>query len=59
MSWLGKVSTHGLILGLITDCLRIMAIPVVEFSREGHKIKKVFGLKSTYAKEIIEFLELD
>ena len=36
-----------------------MAIPVVEFSREGYKIRKVFGKKSTYPKEIIESRELD
>jgi hypothetical protein len=28
----------------------IMAIPVVEFSREGYKIRKVFGKKSTVEK---------
>ena len=27
-----------------------MAIPVVEFSREGYKIRKVFGSKSTAVK---------
>ena len=27
-----------------------MAIPVVEFSREGCKIRKVFGYKSTVVK---------
>ena len=27
-----------------------MVIPVVEFSREGYKIRKVFGLKSTVVK---------
>ena len=27
-----------------------MAIPVVEFSREGYKIKKVLGYKSTVVK---------
>ena len=32
-----------------------MAIPVVEFSREGYKIKKVFALESTCPKKIIEF----
>jgi hypothetical protein len=31
-----------------------MAIPALEFSREGYKIRKVFG-KSTYPIEIIEF----
>jgi hypothetical protein len=29
-----------------------MAIPVVEFSREGYKIRKVFGSKSTVFKLI-------
>ena len=28
----------------------IMAIPVVEFSREGYKLKKVFGKDSTIVK---------
>ena len=32
-----------------------MAIPVVEFSRERYKIRKVFDKKSTYPKEIIDF----
>ena len=27
-----------------------MAIPVAEFSREGYKIRKVFGKKSTVVK---------
>ena len=30
--------------------LKIMAIPVVEFSKEGYKIRKVFGKKSTVVK---------
>ena len=25
--------------------IHVLAIPVVEFSREGHKIKKIFGLE--------------
>ena len=32
-----------------------MAIGVVEFSREGYKIRKDFALESTYPKEILEF----
>jgi len=32
-----------------------MAILVVEFSREGYKIRIFLGLKSTYPKKIIEF----
>ena len=40
-------------------CLPGMAIGVVEFSREGYKIRKVFAEKSTYPKEIFEFGELD
>ena len=33
-----------------------MAIGVMEFSREGYKIRKVFALESTYyPKEIFEF----
>ena len=36
-----------------------MATPVVEFSREGYKIRKVFAIDQyTYLKEIIEFHEL-
>ena len=33
----------------------IMAIPVVEFSSRGYKIRKIFAYESTYSKEIIEF----
>ena len=33
----------------------VMVVGVVEFSREGHKIRKVFAKESTYPKEIIEF----
>ena len=32
-----------------------MVIPVVEFSREGYKIRKIFAQESTYPKVIIEF----
>ena len=32
-----------------------MAIPVVEFSNGGYKIRKTFAKESTYSKEIIEF----
>ena len=32
-----------------------MAIGVVEFSREGYKIRKVSAQESTYPKEIFEF----
>jgi hypothetical protein len=35
-----------------------MAIPVMEFSREGYKIRKVFAKELTYRREIIEFCEL-
>jgi hypothetical protein len=34
-----------------------MAIWVVKFSREGYKIKTIFGQKSTYSKKIIVFCE--
>ena len=34
---------------------QVMAIGVVEFSREGYKIRKVFAKESTYPKEIFEF----
>ena len=33
----------------------IMALPVMEFQVQGYKIRKIFALKSTYPKEIIEF----
>ena len=32
-----------------------MAMPVVEFSNEGYKIRKIFAQESAYPKEIIEF----
>ena len=32
-----------------------MALPVMEFQDQGYKIRKMFALKSTYLKEIIEF----
>ena len=32
-----------------------MAIVVVEFSREGYKIRKVFELESTHTRKIFEF----
>jgi hypothetical protein len=36
-----------------------MAMPVVEFSRDGYKIQKVFGLKINIPKEnIIELFGL-
>ena len=35
-----------------------MAIPAMEFSRGVYKVIKVFGLKSTIPKEIVEFCEL-
>ena len=41
-----------------TDVQRLMAIPVVEFSREGYKIRMVFGSKSIFQKEIIVFCDL-
>ena len=31
-------------------CVGIMAIPAMEFSREGYRIRKVFGKKSTVVK---------
>ena len=31
----------------------------MEFQDQGYKIRKIFALKSTYPKEIIEFLESD
>ena len=31
-----------------------MAIPVVEFSREGYKIRKYFGSKSTVVKRKLQ-----
>ena len=32
-----------------------MAIPVVEFSREGYKITKFFGQKSTTKRKLLNF----
>jgi hypothetical protein len=32
-----------------------MAVRVVEFSKGGYKIRKIFYLESTHPKEIIEF----
>ena len=32
-----------------------MALPVMEFQDQGYKIRKIFALKSTNPKEIIEF----
>jgi hypothetical protein len=32
------------------ESMKNMEIPVVEFSREGYKIRKIFGLKSTVVK---------
>ena len=32
-----------------------MALPVMEFHDQEYKIRKIFALKSTYPKEIIEF----
>ena len=47
---------HGLNHGLfILLFMLVMAIGVVEFSREGYKIRKVFAQESTYPKEIFEF----
>ena len=40
--------------GMYED-VRTMAIRVVEFSNGVYKIRKIFALKSTYPKEIIEF----
>jgi hypothetical protein len=35
-----------------------MAVQVVEFSSKGYKSRKLFAQKSTYSKDINEFLEL-
>jgi hypothetical protein len=35
-----------------------MAIPVVQFSRQGYKIRKVLGKKLTNPKEIIRILQI-
>ena len=32
-----------------------MALPVMEFQDQGFQVRKIFALKSTYPKEIIEF----
>ena len=36
----------------------LLVIRVVEFSREGYRIRKILGKKSTYPKKITEFWEL-
>ena len=36
-----------------------MAIPIVEFSREGYKIRKVLAKNQLWSNEIIEFSEWD
>ena len=38
--------------------LQIMAVHVVAFYSGGYKLIKVFGQKSTYPKEVIEFCKL-
>ena len=43
---------------VVNFTLCIMVIGVVEFSREGYKIRKIFGQKSISSKEIILFCEL-
>ena len=50
MSFLDKIQ--------ISSLMTTMAILVVEFSREGYKIRMFFGKNSTYPKTIIEFCEL-
>jgi hypothetical protein len=35
-----------------------MVVWVVVFSREGYKIREIFGQKSIYSKEMIAFSEL-
>ena len=32
--------------------------PVMEFQDQGYKIRKIFSKKSTYPKEIVEFLRI-
>ena len=39
---------------LLLNVVPVMAIGVVEFSRVGYKIRKVFAQESTYPKEIFE-----
>ena len=41
-----------------TTLVDIMAFPVVEFSREGYKIRKVFGKKSTVFKWNYKILKI-
>ena len=51
--WRPNSCTNSLFLKLQTSnigYLLIMAFPVVEFSKQGYKIRKVFGKKSTVFK---------
>ena len=32
-----------------------MALPVMEFQVQGHKIRKIFALKSTYSRKLLNF----
>ena len=44
-----------LVVVVVVVVVVFMVIRVVEFSSEGWKIGKIFGFKSTYPKEMIEF----
>ena len=41
------------------NCPPGMAIRVLEFSKGGYKIRKIFAQETTYPKEMIEFWVLD
>jgi hypothetical protein len=43
-------SFNGTIIVQEITCMKNMVIPVVEFSREGYKIRQIFGIKSTVVK---------
>ena len=45
-----KRIVSNIALSLFTHTYGVVAIPAVEFSREGFKIRKVFGEKSTVVK---------
>ena len=62
VTFTNKSCFFGMILGSIPQSLssfvNIMVIWVVEFSREGYKIRLIFNQKSISSKEIIVFCKL-
>ena len=50
-----RIDKHGTRGVFLATSMVSMAIPVVEFSNQGYKIRKIFAYESTYSKQIIEF----